>query len=947
MKSFRRNSKGQFTIIAAVLVTVILVAAVVSTYSAIRYNPLQEQPQVLSSIDEINLALKQVLGFTVGYYGSVLQVTGNTTYARQLATSYLQSGLVNIGDVRPEWAPSFNITTLDLRANWYSNNSYSSGNLSVTYDLPGIGIFGVVYSISSRLDVQIEPSPANQACLTITKDALEPLVDISKENMKFYRYISTDLTWEQVSPDSAPVIYANGTYYIDLPSGVSADSYLVKVEDSRGIAVLASSYTSYTGTLLRNSTYTGPDYVDATSNIDGVDDVGFHNPAGFTAQQQAPDSVYDTLTEQDSGHGYTNKTLNSESFENYQTDWSETGHWDRVYGVAYSGVYSMKFSGGNKYTGELTSPAVDCSDCSEGDCIVIDFYYKDVGCESGELLLQYNDGSGWQTKPKRDLSSTSETGWIHYHEELDNSQFFSSHFQIRIVASTKNDKTSDDAYFDLFTISKTVDGTSYQLNLEEQWTNVNYANNDQDLCIKAGALGSETLNIDVWHNNAWVNIGSLTGLVNGWKNISVLSYIDSSTFTIRFRDASSASDATLDTWKIDAVLLAQKPDIAFLLSQQESSIIVEWLQNGTMRWLGQNLDLTTNAQPLPPIPVKDLHLNQTINGVNQEVPFQIEDWASNYRIPLGLTSNATVFGNKQMIVFQLDSTVTDFTLWWTGSDDSVQTSKAYTNTYFKDSGNTLNNGVQKLQFSTNGFTLTSTVGSVSTTAYLMRLNQELDTTESEISYVIFNGIVRDLILGEAENGDGFYNSPNVYTNIVISLPANVNYYTYQLRLMFVESSQSRTLSDVCPIEISTNAPSVTPWTENGVTDGYPIITNGTGTFSSSSGSAIHRWSQLISSDGKKGSGIMFTSSANQKLYVFDALPSSNSKGAIRANSNSIELMPVSQASVSFTSSLDVTWSGAVVTFDNTTPVCKMFDSETPTGLWILVEYPPTITVTTQ
>lgn len=187
--------------------------------------------------------------------------------------------------------------------------------MSVTYDLPGIGIFGVVYSISSRLDVQIEPSPANQACLTITKDALEPLVDISKENMKFYRYISTDLTWEQVSPDSAPVIYANGTYYIDLPSGVSADSYLVKVEDSRGIAVLASSYTSYTGTLLRNSTYTGPDYVDATSNIDGVDDVGFHNPAGFTAQQQAPDSVYDTLTEQDSGHGYTNKTLNSESFE--------------------------------------------------------------------------------------------------------------------------------------------------------------------------------------------------------------------------------------------------------------------------------------------------------------------------------------------------------------------------------------------------------------------------------------------------------------------------------------------------------------------------------------------------------------------------------------------------------------------------------------------------------
>ena len=55
-----------------------------------------------------------------------------------------------------------------------------------------------------------------------------------------------------------------------------------------------------------------------------------------------------------------------------------------------------------------------------------------------------------------------------------------------------------------------------------------------------------------------------------------------------------------------------------------------------MRWLGQNMQLTTQTLPIPPIPVKAIHVNQTINGVNQEVPFQIEDWASNYQIPLGL-----------------------------------------------------------------------------------------------------------------------------------------------------------------------------------------------------------------------------------------------------------------------------------------------------------------------
>ena len=77
------NKRGQFSIIAALLVAVILVATVMSTYSAIRYSTTQDQPQVLTAVDETNTALKQLLGYTVGYYGSILQVTGNSTYARE------------------------------------------------------------------------------------------------------------------------------------------------------------------------------------------------------------------------------------------------------------------------------------------------------------------------------------------------------------------------------------------------------------------------------------------------------------------------------------------------------------------------------------------------------------------------------------------------------------------------------------------------------------------------------------------------------------------------------------------------------------------------------------------------------------------------------------------------------------------------------------------------
>jgi hypothetical protein len=636
------NNKGQFSIIAALLVAVVLIAAVMTTYSAIRYNPLQEQPQVLSAIDETNLALKQILGFTVGYYGSVLQVTGNSSYARELATNYLGSGLNNTADLRPEWGPSFNVTELVLTTNWYTETSYSIGNVTIEYDLNGLGVYGVSYSASSRLDVIVsESNSTSQACLTVLKDADEPLINLGSSNFDFYRYDYENSTWELINPTNI-TSYANGTYSIDLPLRVPGDSYVLQVEDSRGIIVTASSFSRYTATLTWNGNYS-------------------------------------------------------------------------------------------------TIP--------------------------------------------------------------------------------------------------------------------------------------------------------------------------------------------------------------------DENIVIEMLQNGTMRWLGQNLNLTESAKPIPPVPVKAIHVSQTINGVDQEVPFQIEDWGSEYRIPLGLSSNTTVFSNRQLIVFLVNNKVSKFTIWWNGSDDAVQTSLAYTNTYFSDSGSTLNNGRQTLTFSSSGFTLTSKVGGMggtTITANLMRINNEYDNTPPELAYVIVNGVVRDIVQGEAEWSGGADGCPNVYSNIVITLPATVTYYTYQLRLMFINSAQSRTITDLCPIRLSSSISQIQ--TENGTLGGLPVTvdtTSGSDYFYNfSDGKWEHHWSQFISGTGA-GGGIMFTDTANQQLYAFDSIAGTTT-GALRANSayRQIELRPVT-SSTAFQHAFDVAWYGAVATFDSTkTPIYEL-QGGTPTGLWILVEYPPTITVTAE
>jgi hypothetical protein len=936
MKRFGNNRRGQFSIIAALLVAVVLIAAVMSTYSTIRYSTMQDQPQVTSSIDEINLALKQVVGFTVGYYGSVLQVTGNTSYARQLASNYLQSGLRNIGDIRPEWGASFSVDVLNLRTNWFSNKSYSSGNLAITYNLTGIGLYNMTYFASSRLDVEIFKSSSNKAVLSVTKDESEPLINLAKQNLCFYHYVNSESTWELVTSNANPIVYANGTYIITVPAGVDPDSYVIKIEDQRGIIVVASSFSGYRSTLVRNSTYSYADYVDTNdSDMDSSADKG--TQSNFNAQQSTPDSVYDTLAEINYGGGLSNVTLiDGESFENIwpPSGWSYESNWNKESNRKYQGTYCADFDGSG--SGSLYTKVLDCSNA---DAIYIDFWFYDEGCDNNGFRLYYHDASGWVQIVQ--LGAYTENQWVHYQQKITETRYLVDNFQVRFRAS--NLQSGDHAYIDLVTIKKEVDTTSYQLDIEEQFINVNYTDPNQDLCIKASSLGSEPLRIDAWTGSTWVNIASLTGLVNGWKNVSVASYLTSSNFTFRFKGSSEALDSIQDSWKIDSVLLGPHPDFSFSLPQRDSTIVVEWLQNGTMRFLGQNLEMTTETRAIPPISVKALHLNETRNGVSQEVPFQVEDWASEYRIPMGLTSNSTVFSNSQMIVFLLDNSVSDFTLWWDGSDEAVQTPLAYTNRYFTDnpSARTLSNGRLALQFAGSGFTVTSTAGTTSSTTRLMRVNNEDDGTDPELAYVIYNGVIRDIIQGEPEYSGGAENCPNIYANVVITLPANATYYTYQLRFMFLNSTQPRSITNLCPIRLTTSFSSLQ--TENGTANGIPIVAAGTGTFYNYSVSfAMHHWSQMIS--GAKGAGIMFTDTANQRLYAFDYTAPGTPTGALQTSSGLIELLPVTLRSAGFSYPMDVVWWGAVVTFDSTTPIYQTSDGS---GLWTLVEYPPTIMVTAE
>ena len=91
---------------------------------------------------------------------------------------------------------------------------------------------------------------------------------------------------------------------------------------------------------------------------------------------------------------------------------------------------------------------------------------------------------------------------------------------------------------------------------------------------------------------------------------------------------------------------------------------------------------------------------------------------------------------------------------------------------------------------------------------------------------------------------------------------------------------------------------------------------------------------------------MFTDQGNQMLYVFDNMTATHAvRGALKADSSAqtISLLPVTLNSVTFQNALDVSWQGAVATFDGSST--QIYAGYNQPGLWILAELPPTIDIT--
>jgi len=93
----------------------------------------------------------------------------------------------------------------------------------------------------------------------------------------------------------------------------------------------------------------------------------------------------------------------------------------------------------------------------------------------------------------------------------------------------------------------------YELEFEYQWTNVEYEETTEKVCIyvQTASQNGEKLVAYEWNGATWQALGTLTS--DGWNNFTT-SILTGPTYAINIRDEDKSNDVTQSSWKIDCII---------------------------------------------------------------------------------------------------------------------------------------------------------------------------------------------------------------------------------------------------------------------------------------------------------------------------------------------------------------------------------------------------------
>lgn len=285
-----------------------------------------------------------------------------------------------------------------------------------------------------------------------------------------------------------------------------------------------------------------------TSEMDEVDDKGTHS--NFTTQQSY-DAIYDTLTEENTGGDPEYEWLDCDALGDEYLDWTEVGA-DPYLDAQDQPTNYIYTTSSDVWEGWFDFPSTTLTGTLSVNMTVYSNNDDGIGDDYADVYVDYT-GSGEGS----DVGDVGQhTDW--QYDDIDlGSHSVSEVNNLRVRFQYIKVGGADDVRIDHVRVGVASEGgDNYELDLEVQWSTLDYDEGNEYLCLNMGTTDDEDLLVDVWNTTTsdWDNLFSdLTP--STWNNLSVTSYLTSTNLTIRFKGGSESSDTNQDSWQIECSLI--------------------------------------------------------------------------------------------------------------------------------------------------------------------------------------------------------------------------------------------------------------------------------------------------------------------------------------------------------------------------------------------------------
>lgn len=242
MMKVMKEKKGQFIIIAVMIVAIMMVSLAATMYNVATYYEYENWEEYITLVDHIKLntirlAEISLANYTAGNLGSPETLSENLQqWQRDSTRAYVDKGIVLTYDLANGSHHIYGISTpysKGFALRWNETFSFSAANVTCNLDMASIGLTGYKFEAAVVLGLEFLNSSGKTIYVSVKKEDGMPVTDLEKNNFEV-----GDLNIAAVTSvyDWVYLLVYRIECYEDIPDPVS-----VSVWDTRGIKVVSRS----------------------------------------------------------------------------------------------------------------------------------------------------------------------------------------------------------------------------------------------------------------------------------------------------------------------------------------------------------------------------------------------------------------------------------------------------------------------------------------------------------------------------------------------------------------------------------------------------------------------------------------------------------------------------------------------------------------------------------